>query len=70
MIISKGANIIMTTKAIDDTAAKYMVENNVMGLRRVDKAQLKKIARMTGATIVTSFATSEGNEMFDEANLG
>lgn len=69
-ILSKGTNVIFTTKAIDDTAAKYLVEANVMGLRRVDKAELRKIAKMTGASIVTSLANSEGEEIFDEQCLG
>lgn len=69
-ILAKGANVIFTTKAMDDTAAKYLVEANVMGLRRVEKQELRKIAKMTGATIVTSLANAEGEEAFDEQCLG
>jgi len=36
-IITAGANVIMTTKGIDDIASKYMVEAKCMGLRRVSK---------------------------------
>jgi len=36
-LITAGANVIMTTKGIDDIASKYMVEHGIIGLRRVDK---------------------------------
>lgn len=47
-----------------------MLDGNVLGLRRVDKHDLRKIASATGATIVTTLATSEGEEEFSSANLG
>ena len=37
MISTTGANVILTTKGIDDIACKYMVEKKIMGFRRVDK---------------------------------
>jgi len=48
-IIKAGANVILTTKAIDDIAQKYMVEEGVLGIRRVDKNDLRKIAKASGA---------------------
>lgn len=53
-IIAAGATVILTTKALDDAAAKYMVERGVMGLRRIERSQLSRIARATGATLLTS----------------
>ena len=69
-ILKEGVNVIFTTKAIDDYAAKYMVENNVMGLRRIEKSDMRRIAKLTGATIVTTMANAEGVESFDPANAG
>lgn len=69
-IIDSGANLIISSKAIDDMAAKYMVERGVMGLRRVDKQDMRRIARLTGATVVTTLANSDGTESFDAENLG
>lgn len=69
-ILSKGVNVIFTTKAVDDYAAKYLVENNVMGLRRIEKSDMRKIAKLTGATIVTTMANADGVESFDAANIG
>lgn len=59
-IINAGANVILTTKGIDDVANKYLIENNCIGLRRVDKRDMRKIARATGATVLTTLATPEG----------
>ena len=69
-ILAAGVNVIFTTKAMDDFAAKYLVEKGVMGLRRVEKSDLRKIAKSTGASIVTTMANNEGNEVFEESSVG
>jgi len=46
-IIKAGANVVITTKGIDDIASKYFVEANVFALRRVDKNDLRRIAKST-----------------------
>jgi len=61
-ILKSGANVILTSKGIDDVANKYLVEANAIGLRRVEKNDLRRIAKSTGATIVTTLATTEGEE--------
>ena len=70
LIINSGATVIFTTKAMDDIASKYLVEKGIMGLRRVEKADLKRIAKATGSTVVTTLANNDGTESFDESNLG
>lgn len=60
----------MTTKGIDDVANKYLVEAGILGLRRVDKHDMRKIAKASGATIVTTLATGEGEEAYEASNLG
>jgi T-complex protein 1 subunit alpha len=69
-IIDAGANVILTTKAVDDVAAKYFVEAGALALRRVDKKDLRRIAKSTGATLLTTLATPEGEELFDASYLG
>lgn len=69
-IIGAGANVILTTKGIDDVANKYLVENGCIGIRRVDKRDMRKIAKATGATVLTTLATPEGEELFEKSNLG
>ena len=69
-IISSGANVILSTKGIDDFAQKYFVENGCIALRRVDKDDMRRIARASGGKIVLSMANDEGEENFDPANIG
>ncbi|EGD80438.1 T-complex protein 1 subunit alpha [Salpingoeca rosetta] len=69
-ILATGANVILTSQGIDDLCLKYFVEAGVMAVRRVAKDDLKRIARMTGATIVMSMANLEGDETYDASNLG
>lgn len=69
-IIEAGANVIITTMGIDDTASKYMFEAGCLGLRRIDKGDVSRIARLTGATVINTLATPEGDEVFDSSYLG
>lgn len=69
-IIDAGANVIITTKGIDDIANKYMVEAGILGLRRVDKHDIRKIAKASGATVIGTLANAEGEEVFDKSYLG
>lgn len=65
-MIAAGANVICTTKGMDDIAAKYLVSKGIMGLRRLDGKELRLLAKATGATVVTTLANSEGGETFSE----
>lgn len=60
----------MTTGGIDDVANKYLVDAGVLGIRRVDKKDIRKIAKASGGKVVTTLATPEGEEVFDPKNLG
>jgi len=70
LILKSGANVVLTTKGIDDLCLKYFVEAHAMGIRRVKKEDLKRIAKATGATVVTTLANTEGADDFDPNNLG
>jgi T-complex protein 1 subunit alpha len=69
-ILKAGANVVLTTKGIDDMCLKYFVEAGAIACRRVPKEDLRRVARATGATIVATLADMEGNETFDAAALG
>ncbi|KAJ1444754.1 chaperonin Cpn60/TCP-1 family [Pelagophyceae sp. CCMP2097] len=69
-ILASGANVILTTKGIDDTCLKYFVEAGAIAARRVKKEDMTRLARATGATIVVTLADMEGNETFDAGCLG
>merc|ERR1711876_128447 len=69
-ILATGANVILTTGGIDDLCLKYFVEAGAMAVRRCKKQDLKRIAKATGATFVTSLANLEGEESFETSYIG
>jgi T-complex protein 1 subunit alpha len=68
--LASGANVILTTKAIDDLCQKYLVEAGVIGVRRVSRDNMKRIASATGGVVLPNLADLEGGESFDPNNLG
>lgn len=69
-MIKAGANVILTTWGIEDTMMKYMVEAGVMGVRRVKKEDMRRIAKATGATVVHTMSDLNGDEVFESSWLG
>lgn len=69
-IINAGANVILTTKGIDDLCLKEFVEVGAMAVRRCKKEDLRRIARATGATLVGTLANLDGEETFEASCLG
>jgi T-complex protein 1 subunit alpha len=69
-MIKAGANVILTTWGIEDAMMKYMVEAGVIGVRRVKKDDLRRIAKATGGKVVHTMADLEGEEVFDTEWLG
>ena len=69
-ILATGANVIMTTKGIDDLCLKLFVEHGAMAVRRCKKEDLKRIAKATGAMFISSLANLDGEETFDASYLG
>ena len=47
-ILNAGANVVLTTKGIDDLCLKLFVEAGAMAVRRCKKEDLKRIAKATG----------------------
>ena len=70
LILKSGANVILTTKAIDDLCQKYLVDAGVLGVRRCRKEDLRRIARLTGGQVMLTLANLEGEETFDPSMLG
>lgn len=69
-ILSAGVNVILSSGGIDDLCMKYFVEAGAMAVRRVKKADLKRIAKATGASYLTSLTNMEGDESFDASMVG
>lgn len=69
-ILGSGANVILTTKGIDDLCLKEFIEANTMAVRRCKKEDLRRIARATGATLISDLSNLEGEETFETSYLG
>lgn len=52
--------MILCSGGIDDLCLKYFVESGAMGVRRVKKSDLKRIAKATGASFLTSLTNMDG----------
>jgi thermosome len=51
---ASGATVLFCQKGIDDVAQHFLAKAGVLAVRRVKKSDMEKLARATGATIVTS----------------
>ncbi|EGV64097.1 chaperonin-containing T-complex alpha subunit Cct1 [Yamadazyma tenuis] len=69
-ILAAGANVILTTKGIDDLCLKEFIEAKAMAVRRCKKEDLRRIARATGATLISDLSNLEGEETFETSYLG
>jgi T-complex protein 1 subunit alpha len=69
-ILDAGANVVLTTKGIDDMCLKLFVEAGAIAVRRVKMEDMRKIAKATGATVLSSLANLEGEETFEASSLG
>ncbi|MHA2065805.1 MAG: thermosome subunit beta [Candidatus Thorarchaeota archaeon] len=53
-IAGSGANVVLCQKGIDDTAQHYLAKAGILAARRVKKSDMEKLARATGATIISN----------------
>lgn len=53
-IVATGANVLFCQKGMDDLVQHYLLEADVLAARRVKKSDMKKLAKATGAKIVTT----------------
>ena len=52
-IKAAGANVVFCQKGIDDMAQYFLAKAGILAVRRVKKSDMEKLARATGARIVT-----------------
>ena len=53
IIKKSGANVVFCQKGIDDLAQHFLAKSNILACRRVKKSDLEKLAKATGAEIVS-----------------
>ena len=52
-IAAAGANVVLCQKGIDDMAQHFLARKGILAVRRIKKSDIEKIARATGARIIT-----------------
>jgi thermosome len=53
-VIGSGANVLLCQKGIDDMAQHYLARAGILAVRRVKESDMTKLAKATGARIVTN----------------
>ncbi len=53
-VIASGANVVLCQKGIDDMAQHYLAKSGVLTVRRIKESDLTKLAKATGARIVSN----------------
>ena len=62
-IVKSGANVLFCQKGIDDLAQHYLAKKGIFAIRRVKKSDMKKLAKATGANIVTNLRDLTKNDL-------
>ena len=60
-VIGSGANVVLCQKGIDDMAQHYLAKAGILAVRRIKESDLTKLAKATGARIVTNL-----DDLFDK----
>ena len=55
-VIASGANVIFCQKGIDDMAQHFLAKAGILGARRVKKSDMEKLAKATGAKVVSNLS--------------
>jgi archaeal chaperonin len=55
-IKASGANVVVSQKGIDDVVLHYLAKEGIYAVKQVKESDLQKLARATGAKIVTGYS--------------
>jgi len=74
-IVNAGANVVFCQKGIDDLAQYYLAKAGVLAVRRVKKSDIEKLAKATGAKVLTDLRDVKPEdlgeaEMVEERKVG
>merc|ERR1719394_1031409 len=70
LILDSGANVVLTTGGIDEIAQQYFVSNGILAVRRVERKKLKRIAKLTGGSVISHFSNMDGEDELQASALG
>ncbi len=62
-IKASGANVVLCQKGIDDLAQHFLAKEGIFAVRRVKQSDIKKLAKATGAKIVSSLENLSSSDL-------
>jgi thermosome len=66
-IVKAGANVVFCQKGIDDLVQHFLAKNGIYAGRRIKKSDMDKLAKATGARLVTNLDDLTLNDMGNAA---
>jgi len=62
-VLASGANVVICQKGIDDMAQHFLSRKGVIAIRRAKKSDMEKLARATGAKIVSNIDSLAASDL-------
>ncbi len=62
-VAKSGANVVICQKGIDDMAQHFLARKGVIAIRRAKKSDMEKLAKATGANIVTKLDDIKASDL-------
>ena len=62
-VVGSGANVVFAQKGIDDVAQHYLAKEGVLCARRVKKSDMEKLAKATGAKVVSNLGDLKAEDL-------
>jgi len=63
LIKKSGASVVFCQKGIDDLVQHYLAKENIFTIRRVKKSDMEKLAKATGAKVVTNLEDLKASDL-------
>ncbi len=68
-IKASGANVVVAQKGIDDVVLHYLAKEGIFAVKQVKESDLQKLARATGAKIITSLKELTSADLGEAAHV-
>lgn len=68
-VVESGAKVVIAQKGIDDIAQHLLAKQNIMAIRRVKKSDMEKLAKATGAKIVSNISDLVVDDLGDAGKV-
>ncbi|HKZ39352.1 MAG TPA: thermosome subunit beta, partial [Candidatus Hodarchaeales archaeon] len=62
-VVASGANVVLCSKGIDDVVQHLLAKNKITAVRRIKKSDMEKLAKATGAKIISRIADISADDL-------